>query len=274
MLSTVSACFDESGKFSSHGVVSIGCVGGYSERFESGFSHEWEILLNRYGIRVFSGKDFLNHNRPLSEKNPCLGVDARTDALLAFVACIRKHLQVIVGMATDTKAFKELPPHFFRVFGNNPSFMTFVRNMMHIAEFTPDRSKIFMFCDDDEETALHFYRLYRRVKKVWPECRRKLGGIAFVDDRYMFGVQASDLVASLIRLEAESQIVGTKYDYSRVHGALIAKPERHESYLYNIAIGIGDRKGMLKIAEEMKDEYDKAAKENAEEQQAKRSRKK
>jgi len=68
--------------------------------------------------------------------------------------------------------------------------MTFVRIALHITEFTPEGSKVTMICDDDEETALPFFDLYRRVKGRWPDARRKFGGIAFVDDRYLFGVQA------------------------------------------------------------------------------------
>jgi hypothetical protein len=80
-MGTIAACFDESGKFKDHKVVSIGCVGGYVERFDGDFGHEWESLLNRYGLRVLSGKESLNHRRPLSKKAPCLGVAERTEAL-------------------------------------------------------------------------------------------------------------------------------------------------------------------------------------------------
>jgi hypothetical protein len=267
MLTTVAACFDESGKFGDHKVISIGCVAGYVERFDGDFGREWNVLLNRYGIKILSGKDALNHKRPLSQKYPCLGVEERTEALGSFVSCIRKHLQVITGLATDVEAFKDLPSHFFQVFGSDPSYMTFVRTAMHVTEFTPDKSKITMICDDDEETALPFYRLYRRVKKVWPDARRKFGGIAFVDDRYLFGVQASDLVASLMRYEAAEKINGTRYDYKPLYEALIAHPTKYEPWLYNISVAIADKEKMLQTAEGMRDHCEKMARENAEEQE-------
>lgn len=267
MLSTIAACFDESGKFKDHKVVSIGCVGGYVERFDRDFGHEWESLLLRYGLRVLIGKESLNYKRPLSKKTPCLGIKARTEALSGFISCIRKHLQIIVGMATDVEAFKKLPSHFFEIFGTNPSYLTFVRTAMHITEFTPEQSKVTMICDDDEETALPFFRLYRRVKKVWPDARRKFGGIAFVDDRYLFGVQASDLVAALIRYEATEQITGAKYDYKPLYEALTATPEKHERYLFNIAVAIADHKKMLATAESLRAHYEEALAENAREQQ-------
>jgi hypothetical protein len=267
MLTTIAACFDESGKFKDHKVVSLGCVAGYVERFDGDFGREWNVLLNRYGIKVLSGKDVLNHQRPLSQKNPCLGVEARTEALGSFVACIRKHLQVITGLATDVEAFKKLPSHFFQIFGKTPSYMTFVRTAMHVAEFCPATSKITMICDDDEETAMPFYALYRRLKKVWPDARRKFGGIAFVDDRYLFGVQASDLVASLMRYEAAEKINGTRYDYKALYDALIAHPTKYEPWLYNISIAIADKEKMLQTAEGMRDHYKQMVRENAEEQE-------
>lgn len=267
MLNTIGAFFDESGKLKDHGVVSIGCVAGFVERFNSGFADEWEALLNYYGVRVISGKKVLNHHIPLSQKRPCLGIEERTDALLSFIRCMRRHVQLITGLATDAHEFKKLPSHFFEVYGNDPIFMTFVRTVMHVTEFTPDRSKISMICDDDEGTALHFFRLYRRVKKVWPDAKRKFGGISFVDDRYLFGVQAADLVASIVRYEADLEINGTPYDYKPLYDALIAHPEKHESYLFNIAIGIGNKEKMLEMAQRMKGDYDRAVKEEAEKQQ-------
>lgn len=170
-------------------------------------------------------------------------------------------------MATDVESFKKLPPLFFQIFGTDPSYMTFVRTAMHITEFTPESSKVTMICDDDEETALPFFRLYRRVKKVWPDARRKFGGIAFVDDRYLFGVQASDLVASLMRYGATEQINGIKYDYKALHKALIAAPEKHERYLFNIAVAIADHKKMMATAQSLRTHYEEAVAENAKEQQ-------
>jgi hypothetical protein len=267
MLTTVAACFDESGKFKDHKVVSMGCVAGYVERFDGDFGREWDTLLKRYGIKVLSAKDALNDQRPLSQKTPCLGIEARTEALCSFVACIRKYLQVITGLATDVEAFKTLPSHFFQIFGKNPSYMTFVRTAMHVTEFCPDRSKITMICDDDEETALPFYGLYRRLKKVWPDARRKFGGIAFVDDRYLFGVQASDLVASLMRYEAAETINRTRYDYKPLYDALIAHPTKYEPWLYNVSVAIADKRKMLQTAEDMRDHYEQMVRENAEEQE-------
>jgi hypothetical protein len=61
---TVSAHFDESGKFKDHDVISIGCVGGFAERFENGFVNEWGTLLNAYGLKAISGKAHLITTSP------------------------------------------------------------------------------------------------------------------------------------------------------------------------------------------------------------------
>jgi hypothetical protein len=254
---TVSAHFDESGKFKDHDVISIGCVGGFAERFENGFVNEWGTLLNAYGLKAISGKATLNYNKPLSAKNPCLGLQDRMACLLSFISCIRKHVQVVTGLAVDAKEFKKLPSYFFKTFGNNPAFMAFVRSAMYMTDFTPDNDKLTLICDDDEETAWEFYRLYRRVKKVWPDARKKFGGIAFVDDRYLFGVQASDLIASIMRLEANLQLNNAKYDYGPAFQALTAQPEKQEPWLWQVAISIARKETLIETAESIKDHYEK-----------------
>jgi uncharacterized protein DUF3800 len=266
MFSTVSAFFDESGKSGDHRIISVGCVAGYLERFDGDFAQDWGSLLHRYGVKTLSAKDVLNHRRPLSKKAPCLGVEARTEALQSFISCMRRNAQLIVGCSTDVKAFRELPPHFFQFFGNDPSYMTFVRTALHVTEFTPDGSKVTMICDDDEETALPFYKLYRRIKKVWPEAHKKFGAIAFVDDRYLFGVQASDLVASILRYQATEHIVGTSYEYRPLFDALTSAPKRHERFLFNVAHAIADHERMAATANALRSEYHRMVKQDAKEQ--------
>lgn len=264
--STVIACLDGSGDLGDHDVVSMGCVAGFAERFNDDFAQEWAMLLRRYGIKVLSAKTSLNHERPLSVRNPCLGIEARTEALLTFVKCIRGHLQNIIALATDVRAFKKLGHPFFQRYGSDPAFMTFARIAMRVTEFTPDGSKVSLVCDDDEKTAWRFYRLYKRAKKILPDCRKKLGQIAFADDRYVFGLQASDLVASLVRLEASKEIAGIEYDYSPLYQQLVANPEKHERWLYNIAIGVADMDKMRSFADNLGREIEDARRQDFEEQ--------
>jgi hypothetical protein len=253
--STLNSFVDASGKLNDHSVVSFGCVAAFAER-DTDFAMQWNSLLGLYGVKSLHAMDVLNYNRPLSQKNACLGIGERTIALNKFVSCIRGNLQLILGYATDVAAFRRLPPHFFQVFGTDPAYITFIRVALEVLDFCPPRSKVTMICDDDEETALDFYRLYRRIKKVLPQARHKMAAISFIDDRYLFAVQASDLVAAMMRLEAGRRINGEGYDYQPVYDALFAPPEKHERFLMAIGTAVADQEQMKGVAEGLREIYE------------------
>jgi Protein of unknown function (DUF3800) len=244
--SQVSAFVDESGKFKDHKVIAIGCVAAYNEQLHD-FAQEWGRHLILNGLNDLSAKKALNYSRPLSKKNTDVGLTNRIDTLRPFVACIRKHLQVAVGCVVDVRVFKQLPSHFFQVFGSDPSYMAFMRIMLQLAEFASASDKISLICDEDEQTALAFYRLYRRIKKVAPGVQKRLVAISFADDRFLFALQAADLIAALIRLEKTAQLIRTKYDYKPLYKALVAQPEKHERIWY-CGIATGDKKALTKTA--------------------------
>jgi hypothetical protein len=256
---TVSGFLDESGKFKDHKVIAIGCVADFAERLQ-GFTQDWGTLLHRNGLEELTAKRVLNARRPLSERTPALGIESRIEALLPFVSCIRKNLQVITGCAVDVRIFKKLPQHFFQSFGSDPSYMAVMRTMLQIAEFAPPRDRVSLIFDEDEETAWDFYRIYRRVKRVWPQAKRKFSAISFADDRALFGLQAADFVASIIRHEVTRQVTRAKYDYRPLYNALIADPEKHERLMY-VGIAIAKKDNLLKTAESLKEEWAKFKKE-------------
>ena len=243
---TVSSFIDESGKFRDHKVICIGCVAGFNQHVDD-FAHEWGRLLQLNGMKNFHTNRSLKHHVTLGTKNDALGIEKRIHALLPFIACIRKNLEVAMGCWVDVKAFKSLPSHFFKVFGDDPSYMAFVRTMLQIVDFIPDRDGLVLVCDEDEETAVQFYRLYRRVKRVMPKVRSKLNAISFCDDNYVFGVQASDFIASLVRLDASARRDKKKGEYRRLFEVLTAPPERHERIWY-CGVGKGDKGSLQKIA--------------------------
>jgi hypothetical protein len=245
----VSAFVDESGKSKDHKVIAIGCVAAYTEQLRD-FAQEWNRHLVLNGLTELSAKKVLNFRRPISKKNTDTGLDNRIDTLLPFVYCIRKYLQVAMGCVVDVRTFRKLPPHFFQVVGDDPSYMAFMRTMLQVTEFASRTDKISLVCDEDEQTALAFYRLYRRLKKVWPGAREKLAAITFADDRFVFALQAADFIAAIIRLEKTARLTKKKYDYKPLFRALIAQPERHER-LWFCGIATGDRQTLIKTAEDM-----------------------
>jgi Protein of unknown function (DUF3800) len=246
---TVTVFFDESGKFKDHKVISFGGVVAYNENFID-FANEWGRLLYRNGLPALSAKNVLNARRPLSRKNRRVGIKERIEDLAPFVACIRKHLQVIIGVTVDVRAFKKLPAHFFQTYGADPVFVAFARSMLEVIGFTPERDKVSFVCDDEEEVAVHVFRLYRRVKRIFPRARNKLVAITFADDKSLFALQAADLVSSIMRLEAGRRMLRAKYDYLPLFKALSKSPERNEK-LWNVQIAFGDKRMLTDLCDSL-----------------------
>lgn len=245
---TVSAFIDESGKFRDHKIISIGCVAGFNEHVED-FAQEWGRLLALNGMKAFHASKAFKHHVPLGTKQTALGLENRTEALLPFVRCIRKYLGVAIGCWIDVKVFNNLPSHFFQVFGRDPSYMAFVRTLLQIVDFAPDTDRVVLVCDEDEETALAFYRLYRRIKKLIPDVKRKVAAVSFCDDTHIFAVQAADLVAGMVRLDALSRRDKKKHQYRKLFKAFTANPEKHER-IWFCGVAKGDKKALLQTAED------------------------
>jgi uncharacterized protein DUF3800 len=246
---TVSSFFDESGKFKDHKVISFGGVAAYNENFID-FANEWGRLLFRNGLQALNAKNVLNARRPLSRKNTRVGLEQRIEDLASFVGCIRKHLQVVIGVRIDVRAFKKLPTHFFQTYGADPIFVAFARSMLEVIGFTPDRDKISFVCDDEEEVAFHMFKLYRRVKKIFPGARNKLVAITFADDKALFALQAADLVSSIMRLEAGRRMLRAKYDYLPLFKALSKSPARNEQ-LWNVLIAFGNKRMLVDLSDSL-----------------------
>jgi hypothetical protein len=217
---TISTYFDESGKFKDHDVVSFGGVVSPSMHFNGPFRAGWARCLDANGLETLTMKEALHAERPLSDKNPAIGVESRTASLIPFIDCIRKHLMVITGLAIDARAYAALPSHYHQAMGDNPCFTAFTRTLLGVLEVTDTEDKISLVCDDEEEAAWPMYQLFRRVKILYPEARDKLRAITFADDRWSFGLQAADLVVSLTRQEAAKKFFGTEYEYSSLFSAL------------------------------------------------------
>jgi hypothetical protein len=251
---TVASYFDESGKFKDHAVVTFGGVACNAANM-SPFFEEWARCLYVNGLPTLTMKEALRHRYPLSEKNPALGAEARTEALLPFIAAIRKHLWIISGIALDVAAFNGMPSHYHELFGKDPFFTAFLRQLLEILEITHAEDKLTMICDDEEQMALPMYKLYRRVKLIHPEARNKLKALTFGDDEWMHGLQAADLVSSIIRMEAGKRFLKTPYDYEKLFAELTKQPNRDAGEsIWGCTIGFIDRKMLDGLVEAMKKE--------------------
>jgi hypothetical protein len=228
MTTTINACFDESGKFKDQRVIVFGGVASNAEYLRTDFYSDWARALRNNGLNFLTMKEALKHHRNLSDKNPALGPDKRIEALLPFVHCIRKNLQIMRCFSVNAEAFRKLPQHYREALFNDPVYLAFLLTVIKVIDDMPGDGIISFICDDEEQTALPMYDLYRKIKRLRPEFRSKMRGISFVDDEWVFGVQAADFVTSLSRLEATRKFHGTNYDYETLFAALTKDPESHE----------------------------------------------
>lgn len=250
----VSAFFDESGKFKDHAVVSFGGVMARHTQLDP-FSNEWARLLWLNGIEALSGKLAFNNRVPLGSKNDALGIDKRTEALMPFIGCIRKHLEVVSGIALDVAAFTALPSHYFQILGDDPFYTAFLRMILRVLELTAPRLRISIICDDEEQMAEPMYKIYRHVKRNWPNAKEAFAAISFADDEYLFGLQAADMVSSLFRREADKQFFGTAYDYEVLFAELTKQHEAHE-LIWSVESIFCNRAVLIKLADDIKSDRD------------------
>jgi hypothetical protein len=238
---SVSVFLDESGKFKDHKVITFGGIAAPSVEVNA-FAKEWMRCLYINGIPALTMKQALRANRPLSDRNPSLGIEARIAALLPFIECIRQHIQVALGTALDVEAFKKLPSHCHQTLGNDPFFTAFLRTILEALELTHEDDKLTLICDDEEEMAEAMYKLYRRVKLVNPDARNKMKGLCFADDEWLYALQGADMVSSLLRREASKLFFQTPYDYEPLFAALTSDldPSKHKMWACNFAFAGND----------------------------------
>jgi hypothetical protein len=209
----ISAFLDESGKFKDHSSISFAGVAGDPQDFAM-FNTEWKRHLRLNGLSLLSMKNALNANKRLSEKRAALGITNRIDALKPFAECIRRYLQNVTNVTVDVEAWRATPTHLRNLWSDDPVFMAFTRELLAVMEPLGPNDNISVVCDDKEHTALPMYKLYRRVKLVYPDARRKMASLSFADDEVFPQLQAADFVSSLSRLEGKKRFHGEDYEYA------------------------------------------------------------
>jgi len=249
---TVSAFMDESGKFSDSEVIAISAVIGLNRAHMDGFAPEWGFWLKHNGLEFLKTTEALKLHRPLSPRVPACEVQQRIDALLPFVLCIRKHLQMVTGIAIDVAEYASLPEQFRNIWGNDPIYTAFARVILEIIKECPDDGRILLYCDDEEQTALPFYQLYRKIKNQYTDARSKLRGITFADDELQFGLQATDLVSSLVRQEALFRFRNKPYAFQPLFEALEAQPVVGEAII-RCAVAWCDREQLIRLGRNYKE---------------------
>jgi hypothetical protein len=83
-----------------------------------------------------------------------------------------------------------------------------------------------------------------------PEMRDKMAAISFADDRYLFGLQAADLISSLVRKEAGRDFFGEDFEYRPLFNLLKEHPKDGEN-IRRFGIAFCDRETLMGIADDL-----------------------
>jgi hypothetical protein len=239
---------DESGKFADSEVVAMSSVVSLNQAHMGNFRDEWASLLVKNGLEFLEMKEALRIQRPLSEKVAACSAEERTEILVQFVRCMRRHLNMILGVAIDVREYRSLPEQHRAIWSDNPIYTAFTRSVLEIVNACPPDGFLALYCDDEEQTALPFYKLYRTVKIQYPDAHKKLKGIMFADDRLSFPLQAADLTASIVRLEALLRFRSQEYQFRSLFDALTADPAPDES-IFQCGVAWCDKEQLSRIAQ-------------------------
>jgi hypothetical protein len=242
--------FDESGKFKDHRVVSFcGVLASPDSRIA--FNEAWDALLRKNQLSAFHTSNALRASRSLSPVIRSESPTERCETLKPFVDCILNNLDLGVSITIDVAGFSKWTPGAKKMVGgnDNPAYVGFMQAVGAIKKYAcRDDDRISVMCDDDEDTALNFYALYRRFKKIDSEMRRKLVSLSFSNDEMYPGLQAADLVAGLMRLEALRAFGHHTHDF-RSLAASLTKPRPDQKLKW---IGFtGDSESMEEMGESL-----------------------
>jgi len=88
--------------------------------------------------------------------------------------------------------------------------------LLAIKEYAGKDDVINVICDDDEVTAWDTYVHYRAIFKALPEIKGNFVGISFAKSQHYTPLQAADMVAFLVRREADARFWNKPNEYKRL----------------------------------------------------------
>jgi hypothetical protein len=90
-----------------------------------------------------------------------------------------------------------------------------------------------------------------------------LVALSFADDKYLYGLQASDLIASIMRLEVRRKLIRSPYDYEPLFKALRKPIDHKRERVWDLSIAMGTKENLRTLAEDLKTGWQKIIKAEA-----------
>lgn len=198
------ANFDESGKQRDHKVVALAAICAEDDTLQT-FNAEWRKLLRYFEIDALHLKKFMQVSACLSPKIPkAKGLEDRAKLLKPFADCINDFLEFGILQAWDVAGFHSIPKSFRYQMGSvdDPYLLAFAYGLMRITEHSKEEQKVSIICDHDQEIALDCLKHFNGMRHADKKYSSKLISMTFADDRFFPSLQAADMAAYFVRLEA------------------------------------------------------------------------
>jgi hypothetical protein len=223
---TVLHCYlDESGKFHDHSVVSLcGFVGDRSQI--EGFQNRWRELLRYHGMRSMKMAKAVRFGVSLGARRKATGLENRKTALSNFIECITDNFSVGINLAVDVPGFQALNEAQRKAMGGEPHYLAFKRVLGEIVRYYKEPDiRVAVVCDDEQSYSPECYRILNALRSQHHDFQRKVISICFADDDYFVPLQAADMLAYLVRCEAERQFFGKAgHQFGSLFDQLISPP--------------------------------------------------
>jgi hypothetical protein len=107
-------------------------------------------------------------------------------------------------VAVDVKAFASLNDSQRKSLGGTPQYLAFKRVIGELVEYYKGRDEqLSVICDDDQQCSPQYYRILNELRHQSRPFRKTIVSLCFADDKHFSPLQASDMIAYLVRTEAE-----------------------------------------------------------------------
>lgn len=168
----------------------------------SAFSDEWRTLLAKHELPFLHTSDFLSAQG--DHRTVALTPPERVAVVREFIGAVRKHVHCGIGVTIDAEAFADLmarvpkaaPPKAPRKPEDFCLLRVLAQAVARYEEHDAPRPMLLTF-DDSTKDSMRFYESYQFVRRISPELRSKVIGIAFCDDKLVPAVQAADMLACI-----------------------------------------------------------------------------
>ena len=194
---------DESGKFSSSRYVSFCGFLGTGTQGEK-LLPEWSATRLRLQVPPIHVSAMLHP----SAKNGWLQISQkwgdkwpgkRDEVIGEFATIIDKEKLVCFGAVIDVESFSKMDLPILKARSEgDPHYLAFELTVVGSLEkvlWGDSNGTMGLVMDDDEEKAIHCYKLLKMVKAHEPKVKERVSGICFGSDDLYPGIQAADILA-------------------------------------------------------------------------------